>query len=332
MLNSSTREMPSQGTRATHAEEERHARAASGVTAFIPKSIGRVDDPTDALRQLITSQDLSFLMEAHDGLSAAIARQAGFPGLWASGLSISASLGYRDANEASWTDVVEVVSRMADSSGLPILVDGDSGFGNFNNARLLAAKLLQRGAAGVCLEDKGFPKMNSFVGDRHPLADIDEFSGRLKAVKDTTGEDFILIARIEALIAGYGLDEALLRAEAYAAAGADAILIHSRKSEPDEIIEFANAWQNKLPVVIVPTKYYKTPVSAYRDAGISTVIWANHAMRAAVAGMRQICGRIIAEESIAGIEPDVATLDEVFRLLGYDELAAAEERYLPKHG
>ncbi|MDX0931527.1 phosphoenolpyruvate mutase [Sinorhizobium medicae] len=332
MPDSSTEQVPSQETKVAHAEEERHAQPASGIAAFIPNSLGRVNDPTDALRQLITSPDLSFLMEAHDGLSAAIARQAGFAGIWASGLSISASLGYRDANEASWTDVVEVVSRMVDASGLPILVDGDSGFGNFNNARLLAAKLLQRGAAGVCLEDKGFPKINSFVGDRHPLADIDEFSGRLKAVKDTTGDDLILVARTEALIAGYGLEEALLRAEAYAAAGADAILIHSRKSVPDEILAFTNRWQNKLPVVIVPTKYYKTPVAAYRSAGISTVIWANHAMRAAVAGMRQICARIIAEESVAGIESDVATLDEVFRLLGYDELTAAEERYLPKHG
>lgn len=204
------------------------------------------------------------------------------------GSRLSASLGYRDANEASWTDVVEVVSRMVDASGLPILVDGDSGFGNFNNARLLAAKLLQRDAAGVCLEDKGFPKMNSFVGDRHPLADIDEFSGRLKAVKDTTGDDFILVARTEALIAGHGLEEALRRADAYAAAGADAILVHSRKSVPDEILAFTDRWQNKLPVVIVPTKYYETPVAAYRSAGISTVIWANHAMRAAVAGMRRI--------------------------------------------
>jgi phosphoenolpyruvate phosphomutase len=80
--------------------------------------------------------------------------------------------------------------------------------------------------------------------------------------------------------------------------------------------------------VIVPTKYYRTPTSEYRDANISTVIWANHAMRAAVAGMRDVCGRIIAEESIAGIENQVAGLDEVFGLLHYGELAAAEERYL----
>jgi phosphoenolpyruvate phosphomutase len=284
----------------------------------------------DRLRGLICSnRELSFLMEAHDGLSVAIAERAGFKGVWASGLSISCSLGYRDANEASWTQLVDVIERMADSTELPLLVDGDSGFGNFNNARLLARKLQQRGAGGVALEDKGFPKMNSFVGDRHPLADIDEFSGRLRAVKDTVGEDLVLVARIEALIAGHGMDEALRRAHAYAEAGADAILIHSRKSVADEILAFAGAWQNRLPVVIVPTKYYRTPVSAYREAGISTVIWANHAMRAAIAGMRDICGRIVAEESIADIESEVATLDEVFGLMRYGELAEAELRYLP---
>ncbi|MES4992385.1 phosphoenolpyruvate mutase [Phyllobacterium sp. 22229] len=283
-----------------------------------------------SLFDLIGSRNLEFIMEAHDGLSAAIAAQAGFKALWASGLSISSSLGYRDANEASWTQVVDIVERLADASGLPILVDGDSGFGNFNNARLLAAKLQQRGASGVCLEDKGFPKMNSFVGNRHPLADIDEFSGRLRAVKDSV-PDMVLVARIEALIAGYGLDEALERANAYADAGADAVLIHSRKSDAAEILEFARRWTGKLPVVIVPTKYYKTPVSAYREAGISTVIWANHNMRAAIAAMRATCGRILAEESIASVEADVATLEDVFGLLRYDELSAAEDRYLPKH-
>ncbi|WP_445222323.1 phosphoenolpyruvate mutase [Bradyrhizobium sp. Pa8] len=268
-------------------------------------------------------------MEAHDGLSGALAKRAGFKALWASGLSIACSLGYRDANEASWSQLVDVVERIVDSTELPVLVDGDGGFGNFNNARLLARKLHQRGAAGVALEDSCFPKMNSFVGARHPLADIDEFSGRLRAVKDTVADGLVLVARIEALIAGRGMDEALLRASAYAAAGADAILIHSRKSTADEILSFASTWQNRLPVVIVPTKYYRTPVSAYRDARISTVIWANHSMRATISAMRQVCGRIIAEESIASIESDVATLDEVFDLLRYDELARAEARYLP---
>lgn len=283
------------------------------------------------LRDLIDSDNLTFLMEAHDALSAAVAERAGFKGLWASGLSMASALGFRDANEASWSQLVDVVERMADATDIPILVDGDSGFGNFNNARLAALKLSQRGAAGICLDDKGFPKMNSFVGDRHPLAEITEFCGRLKAVKDTVPKrEFVLVARIEALIAGHGQGEALARAHAYADVGADAILIHSRQSVAEEILDFARVWQNRLPVVIVPTKYHRTPVSAYREAGISTVIWANHNMRASVAAMRAVCGRILAEESISGIESEVASLDEVFGLLNYAELASAEERYLPR--
>lgn len=282
------------------------------------------------LRRLVESSELTFLMEAHDALSAAVAQRAGFKGLWASGLSIASALGYRDANEASWREVVDVVEHMADATDVPILVDGDSGFGNFNNARLAALKLHQRGAAGICLEDKGFPKMNSFVGERHPLADIVEFCGRLRAVKDTVPDaDFVLVARIEALIAGHGQQEAVARAHAYADAGADAILIHSRKSIAEEILDFARVWQNRLPLVIVPTKYHRTPVATYREAGIATVIWANHNMRASVAAMRAVCGRILTEESVSGVEDEIASLDEVFGLLDYAELASAEEHYLP---
>ncbi|MBH5371000.1 phosphoenolpyruvate mutase [Bradyrhizobium glycinis] len=284
---------------------------------------------TDALRaEVCSSSALSFLMEAHDGLSAAIAGRAGFKGLWASGLSIACSLGYRDANEASWSQLVDAVERIVGSSQLPVLVDGDGGFGNFNNARLLARKLRERGAAGIALEDSCFPKLNSFVGNRHPLADIDEFCGRLRAVKDTVANELVLVARIEALIAAHGMNEAIARAHAYREAGADAILIHSRSSSADEILSFADAWQNRLPVVIVPTKYYRTPTCEYRRAGISTVIWANHSMRAAVAAMRRVCGRIFAEENVATIEPDIAPLEDIFELFSYDELAEAEARYL----
>ncbi|WP_342710021.1 phosphoenolpyruvate mutase [Bradyrhizobium sp. B124] len=283
----------------------------------------------DTLRAQVCSKNtLSFLMEAHDGLSATIAQRAGFKGLWASGRSIASSLGYRDANEASWGQLVDAVERIVDSGQLPVLVDGDGGFGNFNNARLLARKLHQRGAAGVTLEDNCFPKINSFVGDRHPLADIDEFSGRLRAVKDTVADDLVLVARIEALIAGHGLYEAISRAHAYAEAGADAILIHSRMSSADEILSFTRTWQNKLPVVVVPTTYYRTPTSEYCRARISTVIWANHSMRAALASMRQVCDRIFADQNATDVEPDIATLDDVFNMINYKELASAEALYL----
>ena len=287
---------------------------------------------TSALRAEICSASLSFLMEAHSGLSAKIVEEAGFRGIWASGLTISASLGLRDSNEASWTQVLEVLECMADATQLPILVDGDTGYGNFNNVRRLVRKLCERQIAGVCIEDKLFPKTNSFIGEGQPLAEIGEFCGRIKAGKDSqSNEDFVLVARIEALVSGYGLTEALRRAEAYHAAGADAILIHSKQSTACEVLAFAERWQNRCPVVIVPTAYHATPTIRFRQAGISTVIWANHTLRAAITAMRDTCRRIVEDESLEEVEGRIASVQDVFRLVGNAELEAAERRYLPGH-
>jgi phosphoenolpyruvate phosphomutase len=283
-----------------------------------------------ALRHEISSPTLSFLMEAHNGLSAKLVEEAGFCGIWASGLSISAALGLRDSNEASWTQVLETLEFMADATSLPILVDGDTGYGNFNNVRRLVRKLCERGIAGVCIEDKLFPKTNSFRGEAQPLAEIGEFCGRIKAGKDSQTEaDFTLVARIEALISGQGLDEALRRAEAYHAAGADAVLIHSKRSTAAEILGFAERWGNRCPVVIVPTMYYATPTDQYRLAGISTVIWANHNLRAALTAMRQTCRQIRRDESLIEVEARIAPVHDIFRLVGNRELEEAERRYLP---
>ena len=285
------------------------------------------------LGAMLASPDLRFLMEAHNGLSAKIVEEAGFEGIWASGLSISAALGVRDNNEASWTQVLEVIEFMADATTIPILLDGDTGYGNFNNFRRLVRKLCQRGVAGVCIEDKQFPKTNSFLGENQPLADIDEFCGKIKAGKDSqTDSDFNVVARIEALIAGWGMDEALRRAEAYHAAGADALLIHSKKSNPAEILSFCREWDNRCPVVIVPTKYYATPTDRFREARVSLVIWANHNMRAAVSAMRETSRRIMEEESLTGVEDEVARLGDIFALAGNEELEAAENRYLGTAG
>ncbi|MEA2774991.1 MAG: phosphoenolpyruvate phosphomutase, partial [Acetobacteraceae bacterium] len=223
----------------------------------MPNEMNRVANPgadhlsrAARLRSCLTSPDLAFIMEAHSGLSAKIVEEAGFEGVWASGLSISAMLGLRDSNEASWTQVLEVLEFMADATTLPILVDGDTGYGNFNNVRRLVRKLGERGIAGVCLEDKLFPKTNSFLGERQPLADVAEFCGRIRAGKDAqTDDSFSIVARTEALISGHSMDEALRRAEAYHAAGADAILVHSKKKDAAEITGFMERWDRRCPVV-----------------------------------------------------------------------------------
>ncbi len=284
-------------------------------------------------RAELMAPELGFLMEAHNGLSAKIVEESGFKGIWASGLSMSAALGVRDRNEASWTQVLEVLEFMADATSIPILVDGDTGYGDFNNVRRLVKKLCQRGVAAVCIEDKLFPKTNSFVGQGQPLADIDEFCGKIKAGKDSqSDDDFCLIARVEALISGWGMSEALRRAEAYHAAGADGILIHSKSSNADEILTFTREWANRAPVVIVPTMYYRTPTDEFRQAGISLAIWANHNLRAAITAMRNTSERIFAEASLAGIEGEVASVRDIFELAGDQELAEAERRYLRAAG
>jgi len=270
-------------------------------------------------------------MEAHDGLSARIVEEAGFEGIWASGLTVSASFGVRDNNELSWTQVVDHVAFMADAAGIPVLLDGDTGYGNFNNMRRLVRKLEQVGVAGVVIEDKLFPKTNSFLRPKlQPLADTDEFCGKIKAGKDCQSDpDFLLIARVEALIAGWGLAEAVKRAEAYHQAGADAILIHSRQSSPAELFAFLAEWDARSPVVLVPTTYWRTPTEDFRARRISMVIWANHLLRSAINAMQETARRLREDESLLAVEPQVTPLHEVFRLQGDGELEEAERRYLP---
>ncbi|MEK9727640.1 MAG: phosphoenolpyruvate mutase [Candidatus Margulisiibacteriota bacterium] len=286
---------------------------------------------TTQLKSLLTSKSLEFIMEAHNGLSSKIVEETGFKGIWASGLSISASLGVRDNNEASWTQIIDVLEFMSDATSIPILLDGDTGYGNFNNVRRLVNKLEQRQIAGVCIEDKLFPKTNSFInGEQQTLADIHEFSGKIKAAKDTQKDpDFCVVARVEAFIAGLGLEEALNRAHAYADAGADALLIHSKKSSPEDIVNFMSHWNKPTPIIIVPTKYYSTPTELFEEINISTIIWANHTMRSAIQAMQKTTRSIYNAQHLRDVEQSIVPVSEVFRIQGADELVSAEKQYLP---
>ncbi len=287
---------------------------------------------TKQFRNLLLSDQLEFICEAHNGLSAKIVQEAGFKGIWASGLSISAQFGVRDNNEASWTQVLETIEFMSDAASIPILLDGDTGYGNFNNMQRLVRKLEQRKIAAVCIEDKLFPKTNSFIkGDAQPMADMHEFCGKIKAGKDAQSDpNFSIIARVEAFICGWGLAEALRRAEAYRQAGADGILIHSALAVPDEILAFKQEWANRCPVIIVPTKYYATPTDVFRQHGFSIVIWANHLLRSSVSAMQKTARTLKEQEHLLSIEDKVAPVSEIFRLQNAAELQEAEDRYLPK--
>jgi phosphoenolpyruvate phosphomutase len=285
---------------------------------------------TKRLRELLLSESPTILMEAHNGLTARLVEEAGFDAIWASGLAISASYGVRDCNEASWTQVLGTVEFMSDASKLPILLDGDTGYGNFNNVRRLIRKLEQRGVAGVCLEDKLFPKTNSFIdGELQPLAQVEEFCGKLRAAKDTQqDQDFVVVARTETFIAGHGLQEALDRTGAYVEAGADAVLVHSKRKESDEIMLFMDHWKCGIPVVIVPTKYPSEPLASFVTKGVYNFIFANHCIRTVITALQRNLRLLRETCDLMSIEGEIAPVEEIFRLQDVAELKLSEKRYL----
>jgi phosphoenolpyruvate phosphomutase len=210
-----------------------------------------------------------------------------------------------------------------------VIADCDAGYGNALNVMHMVRRYESAGIAGVSIEDKNFPKVNSFVPGRQELCPVDEFCGKIEAAKNAQRtRDFVVIARIEALIAGHGMAEALLRADAYADAGADAVVIHAKGSSSEPVLEFMRSWRRGLPVVVIPTTYHTITAQELGTAGAKVVIYANHGLRAGINAMAQTFDTILAEGRSTGIEDRIAPLATVFDLQGMAKLTADEERYV----
>ena len=295
----------------------------------------------DKLHNLIHNSYLEFIMEAHNGLSARIAEEAGFKAIWASGLSMSASEGVRDNNELSFTEVAKRCQVISQAVDIPVLLDMDSGYGSFNTAVTALRHIIRAGVSGVVIEDKRFPKLRNSLHEHSEddeLADIDEHSLKIQALReesDKYDKNFTIVARLESFLAGKGLEDALRRAKSYVDHGADAILVHSKRSDADEVLSFMNRWRQEssyssIPVIIVPTKYYKVPTQVFSENGISAVIWANHQMRACISAMQRVTSQIYRDKSLVSVEPEIATVSEVFRLQRNSELEEKEQLFSPK--
>ena len=283
------------------------------------------------LRKKLKTQDIIRIVGAHDGLGAKLIAEADFDAVWASGLEISASHGLPDANILTMTEYLERASEMNEACNLPIIADCDTGYGNVNNVIYLVEKYEQKGIAGICIEDKLFPKVNSFIEGRQELASVEEFEGKIRAAKNTQKtKDFLVIARIEALIAGWGMKEALLRAKKYVEAGADAILIHSRKKDPEEIIKFCKEFKNKVPVIVVPTTYIFFNEKMMKKLGIKIVIYANHVLRTTIKSVLENMSILRKKGQLSFIENKIVPLKKIFDLQGQDILDDNERMYLPQ--
>ena len=281
------------------------------------------------LRQLFDAPGIIRLAGAHNALGAKLAERAGFDGVWSSGLEISTSRAVPDANILTMSEYLAAAQSMADAVDIPIVADCDTGYGNSNNVIHMVHKFEAAGIAAVCIEDKHFPKVNSFVPGRQELAPIAEFVGKIMAAKHAQrSADFMVIARVEALIAGWGLEEALKRARAYADAGADAILIHNKTLSPNPIIEFIQAWDFRAPLVVVPTTYHTITARELEDLGVKMVIYANHGIRAAIRAMEETFAEIMRTGTSTTVEPQIAPLKLVFELQGMPQMKRDEEIYL----
>ena len=266
----------------------------------------------------------------HDGLSGRLGERAGFDLIWASGFEISASHGLPDANILDMTDQLSASRQINEAVTIPVIADCDNGFGNAVNAAYTAKKFAGAGISGICIEDNIFPKRCSFyAGTRRELVSGQEHALKVKACKETTHGDLFVIARTEALIAGYSIEDALDRAESYADAGADAVLIHSKEKTPDQMIEFSRRWKRTTPLVAVPTTYDTITAAELGKLGYQIVIFANHGLRASIRAMQQTYAKLLPAGHASILKDDIVSLQTVFDLVNVKALEESERKYLP---
>lgn len=283
------------------------------------------------LKDKMAKSGLAHIMAAHSPLSAILAEEAGFDGLWASGFELSALYGLADMSLITMTQHLDMLRAIAGQSSLPIVADIDTGYGNALNVIHAIREYEKAGTAAVVIEDKTFPKVTSLAADgRQELLRIEEFQGKIEAATATRQDpDLLVIARTEALIAGLDEQEALKRGMAYAEAGADMILIHSKRKDPAEIESFSRAWKGTVPLVIVPNAYPELDAIRVRALrNIRMTIYGNYGIRAATTAMQDAFRRIIADGGVQNVHKDIVPVEEIFRLQKMDEVKADEKRFL----
>jgi 2-methylisocitrate lyase-like PEP mutase family enzyme len=246
---------------------------------------------TTALRQLLKGDDVVVAPGVYDGLSARLARHAGFAAVYATGGGIARSMGYPDLGLLGLSEVVERLAEIVEHAGVPVIADADTGYGNALNVRRAVREFERAGVAGLHLEDQTFPKRCGHLDDKS-LVTVAEMVGKLRAARDAAGDaDLVLIARTDA-IAVEGLDAALERAHAYAEAGADVLFVEAPTSEAQ--IETI-ARRLPAPKLLNMFEGGKTPLvdlGRLRALGYRIVIIPSDLQRAAIRAMQDVLAAI----------------------------------------
>jgi phosphoenolpyruvate phosphomutase len=283
-----------------------------------------------SIPRLLQEKGVLAAIGAHDGISGILGERAGFDLIWGSGFEISASFGTPDANVLTMTEQLDRCALINETVSIPVIADCDNGFGNAINTVHTVRKFERAGISGICIEDNVFPKKCSFYDDVcRELVPLSEHALKIRACKETQEtQSFFVIARTEALIAGFSMDEAVERATAYAEAGADAILIHSKEKQPGQILEFAERWTLPTPLVAVPTTYDAISMAELDAVGYKIVIYANQGLRSAIKAVQENLSLLRSTGRASVLRDRMASLEEVFDLVNLKGLQATEQKYL----
>lgn len=283
------------------------------------------------LKKFIGLKPIVRVIEAHSGLSARIAETTKitcgneireFDAIWESSLTDSSSKGKPDTELVDLTSRTQTINEILEVTTKPIIVDGDTG-GLIEHFVFMVKTLERLGVSALIIEDKVFPKRNSLLENAmHIQEGIDKFCEKIKAgIHARVTQDFMIIARIESLIAGKSVSDAIIRANAYIEAGADAIMIHSKNKNPVKLIEFCKQYKefkNKVPLVVVPTTYNHLTEDELKDMGASIVIYANHLLRASYNSMKQVAETILENKRSLETDNICIPIKEVLRLIPYN--------------
>ena len=282
---------------------------------------------SDNLVNLLEKKEIVKVCGAYDAMSAKLVEKHGFDAVWAGSFAISAIHNVPDASILTMTEFFDAASNMVEACKIPVIADCDTGYGDANNVRHIVKKYENAGIAGICIEDKTFPKQNSLLkdGNNQLLSEKDFVPKILAANEAKQNKSFSIIARVEALISGIGMDEALKRAYAYEKAGADLILIHSKKISPEEIFEFSESWKRSSPLVAIPTTYYSVKMDELISHNIKMVIYANQTLRAAHKALTNLLTKMKDANNMDEIQNEMSSMDEIFKLQEMFDIQSQEK-------
>lgn len=281
------------------------------------------------LKRLLSAKNIVRVMEAHNGLSGLIVENTSvskngmrceFDAMWLSSLTDSTAKGRPDIEYVDRSSRADTINSILDVTTKPIIYDGDTG-GVAEHFAMQVRTLERMGVSAVVIEDKQGLKQNSLFGTERNqvLLDVESMSNKIHAGKQAqVTDDFLIIARIESLIAEMGMEDALERARAYVKAGADGIMIHSRKSSPDEVIEFARLFRAEgytVPLISVPSSYNSITEEELSDAGFNIVIYANHLLRSAYPAMVSTAESILTHGRSKEVDEQCLSIKEILELI-----------------